>query len=401
MALQKGLVGHWSMDQEDTDNGKIRDRSAYDNHGTLNGGVSNGGYAPSGSALDFNGGYVQVPTSIDQDNTNKNYTVSAWFNSNDVTQNRQGIIGQDNGGYDFFVQLSRDNNGELMIATGSDTQIKPGSSISSNEWNHITVLLNGSNILYSLNGETIQDTGVDRSNYGSGQESALAIGSISFDSGEDFNGKISDVRVYNRALSQSEINLLYNKRTTVGGAVQGITAEVYDTQSYYNSNSHANNKSELDQFFDTTNSGVALEKARVHNRPHIFFGNSNQNAGIGNVNNYPYYITTGDKDGYAWKIESSFVAPETGTYTFGVDSDDASDVLIDGSVVASYYGVHGFSGGVSNHTGTVSLTQGNQYDFAARFEEGGGGDGIAVAWQKPSDSSLSKFPLDILTPIQT
>ena len=95
------------------------------------------------------------------------------------------------------------------------------------------------------------------------------------------------------------------------------------------------------------------------------------------------------------------MAPETGTYTFGVDSDDASDVLINGNMVASYYGGHGFSGGVSNHTGTVSLTQGNQYDFAARFEEGGGGDGIAVAWQKPSDSSLSKFPLDILTPIQT
>ena len=190
------------------------DKSGNGNDGTVNGATYNENGGPEGlGSYDFNGDYIEVPLSVDQDNTGQDYTVSAWFNSNDVTQNSQGIIGQDNGGYDFFIQLSRSSNGELMIATGSDTQIKSDGTINSNEWNNIVVLLKGSDILYSLNGEPIQDTGVDRSNYGGGQESILAIGSISYDSGEDFNGEISDVRVYNKALSNSEINQLYNPKS--------------------------------------------------------------------------------------------------------------------------------------------------------------------------------------------
>lgn len=54
--LHKGLVGHWSMDDRDVDNGIIRDRSAFDNHGTLNGGIVTGVSSPVGRGFEFTSG---------------------------------------------------------------------------------------------------------------------------------------------------------------------------------------------------------------------------------------------------------------------------------------------------------------------------------------------------------
>lgn len=41
-SLNKGLVFHGTFNDSDTDNGVLRDKSAYDNHGVINGGVTTG-----------------------------------------------------------------------------------------------------------------------------------------------------------------------------------------------------------------------------------------------------------------------------------------------------------------------------------------------------------------------
>ena len=67
--------------------------------------------------------------------------------------------------------------------------------------------------------------------------------------------------------------------------------------------------------------------------------------------------------------------PNDGNYDFGVNSDDASDMFIDGKLVAFWYSGHGnnagnFPGGVQT---TMYLTKG-LHRIVCRYEEGSGGD---------------------------
>ncbi|MEM4736487.1 MAG: DUF2341 domain-containing protein [Nitrososphaeria archaeon] len=103
-----------------------------------------------------------------------------------------------------------------------------------------------------------------------------------------------------------------------------------------------------------------------------------------------------DDNYYATYFEGVIYIPTTGNYNFATDSDDASDIYIDGDLtasssagtnVANWYGGHGFANNWS-HNGSIVLTKG-YHTFRYRMEEHGGGDGFRAAWQKPGDSSYS------------
>jgi hypothetical protein len=99
--------------------------------------------------------------------------------------------------------------------------------------------------------------------------------------------------------------------------------------------------------------------------------------GITVPNNGEYFST---------ELTGTFVPVESGTYTFGINSDDGSDLIINGTLVKSFYGGHGMSG---YQYGTISLVAGTQYAFKARMQEYGGGEGLAVVWKRPSQSTYS------------
>jgi len=103
---------------------------------------------------------------------------------------------------------------------------------------------------------------------------------------------------------------------------------------------------------------------------------------------------------YSVEVTGTFIPVVTGTYSFGINSDDGSDLFIGGTFVVSYYGGHGMSGPVY---GNINLVAGTQYTFRARMQEYGGGDGLAVVWKNPGQSnySLQTSELGILTPTFT
>jgi len=105
-------------------------------------------------------------------------------------------------------------------------------------------------------------------------------------------------------------------------------------------------------------------------------------------------------DFYSVEVTGTFIPAVTGTYSFGVNSDDGSDLFIGGTFVVSYYGGHGMSGPIY---GNINLVAGTQYTFRARMQEFGGGDGLAVVWKRPGQStySLQTSELGVLTPTFT
>lgn len=109
----------------------------------------------------------------------------------------------------------------------------------------------------------------------------------------------------------------------------------------------------------------------------------------GTADPYPSYFTRSDN--YGWQVDGFIYIPTDGSYNFLIDGDDACDFFIDGQLCAYWYGGHGFGVG---GTGTTKTFAKGWYKFTARMEEQGGGDGVAVAWQKPGDAAYTTIPGD-------
>lgn len=147
------------------------------------------------------------------------------------------------------------------------------------------------------------------------------------------------------------------------------------------------NISEMASVFD----GTEL-KSGYHSDP-IFFGSSNQFTDWNEtVPEIPHYFNTATYLG--WQGTGYLYAPEAGTYEFQLHSDDASDLEVSGSIVASHYGQHTFREDLGSRvTSSIELSQGHHL-IRARLQQERGPLGFAIAWKKPSDSGLSTIPKD-------
>ena len=119
-------------------------------------------------------------------------------------------------------------------------------------------------------------------------------------------------------------------------------------------------------------------------------GSMNASSSL-NFSNYGTLLNAGASipsggDYYAVEVTFTFVAAETGTYSFALTSDDGSDLTINGTSVIEYYGGKGIG---PYKYGTYSMVAGTQYTVVSRMQEYGGGDGMILIWRRPSQSSWS------------
>jgi len=135
---------------------------------------------------------------------------------------------------------------------------------------------------------------------------------------------------------------------------------------------YANNSANFVSMFDVTKGASVYASGVTTAAKALYFVNSWTPSGVPNGGAYTGIKITG------W-----FVPKETGTYSFGIDGDDGVDFLLDGVVVTSFYGPHGFGG---YRFGTINLVAGKTYTFMARYQNWGGGWGLDLAWKRPSQS---------------
>jgi len=145
----------------------------------------------------------------------------------------------------------------------------------------------------------------------------------------------------------------------------GLTQTTYNTTGY---GTYPNNSSE----YNTLVSTYAISTK-------LFGSGSVSNInGTGN----PF----GADDNYLTVFSGTLVIPsgESGTYTFAVDGDDAVDVIIDGTVVAGWYGAHGRNNSdssLTSHSGSIYLSSGN-HTIIFRQQERDGGDSYYLYWKR-------------------
>lgn len=214
----ENLVGYWTLD--DGSGTTALDSSGNANTLTMTGSPSWVTGNIGSSALDFSGSgqYLSVadPSSGVLDFVDgSDFTITGWFNR-DTAAADHTIVAKKNdhttsAGYVVWI----DNNGSTdylsaEISDGTDTYSAVGTTnLSTTGWHHFSVVWDDSNGLYiyldgKLDGSTTSSTTSINS---LANALAFRIGAES-DAGVPFDGKIDDIKVYNRALSVDEVSKL-------------------------------------------------------------------------------------------------------------------------------------------------------------------------------------------------
>lgn len=93
---------------------------------------------------------------------------------------------------------------------------------------------------------------------------------------------------------------------------------------------------------------------------------------------------------FSWQINTFLDIETSGVYLFNTKSDDGNELWIDDQLITSFYGGRGVNtpGDTSDEiylsTGTHSLMY--------RMQQGGGGSGAILSWQRPGDATFSVIP---------
>jgi hypothetical protein len=211
-----GLIGYWPFNEN------ANDVSGNGNNGTVNGAtLTTDRFGNENSAYNFNGtnNFIEVADNNLLDLTN-NFTLSAWYFTNNQTQFEQTILGKgrDVGGSGYNLLFNTDNNGvsyNIQIGLNSGT-LNTGAGISVNQsnsigWHQIVGTYDGVNIKLYIDG-VLQFTNTQNITLENSSQN-LYFGRELLNLPRYFNGKLDDIGIWNRALTQAEITAMYNAVT--------------------------------------------------------------------------------------------------------------------------------------------------------------------------------------------
>jgi hypothetical protein len=227
-----GLVGWWPF------NGNANDESGNNNNGTVNGATLTADrFGNAGKAYSFDGvdDKISIAPSSSLNNFNNSITISAWIysvgkgNSSYGNQDLQGIFGPatwlvDDGGFLFrLYDENYDDVNQRVINYGNglpNLSVSSSQIVQTNSWENITCSYDGTRIRLYRNGVK-----TDSSITGGGLTSSMNTTGRYYTIGQcidwaastviqAFNGKIDDIAIYNRALTQQEITGLYQGANT-------------------------------------------------------------------------------------------------------------------------------------------------------------------------------------------
>ena len=229
--LNTGLVGLWSFDGKDITNGRINDTSGQSNHGNTSGIASSTFYAQGkiGQAANFDGvnDYVSISGGGGL-NAASTGSISMWVKWNG-TQVGTAVLGrQSNGQWSdsrIYLDTTNPNTAHVQwVGRGGDAALPGSRIVGDGIWRHIVITFApGSQKSYFDGALDVSDT--QSTVLHDNSAIALSIGAWIGDGNNYSKTTIDEVRVYNRALSASEVKRLYNMgRPTVVG----------DYDKYYN-----------------------------------------------------------------------------------------------------------------------------------------------------------------------
>jgi len=205
----EGLVGYWGFNEGSGD-------TAHDSSGNGNDGIiSDATWVDSGNcgkALSFDGVDDYVDCGHTDSLTLTTFSVSAWIRIEDgdgfnIPVVNKGGYGYDSPGKNANYGLSVDDNkfsGGFEEHDGKDHFVESSDAYNDGNWHFVVVTYDKKYLILYVDGDE-----VDREETSANPEldntRPLTIGKNALLDDRYFNGQVDEVRIYNRALTQSEI----------------------------------------------------------------------------------------------------------------------------------------------------------------------------------------------------
>ena len=297
---ETGLVGYWNFENDRADEDNITDLTGNGNDGTLVNGqgnhiaidsdnilnneasvvLNNGDNQDNILSLDGNDDYVSIPDSDTIDfGTNDNFTVEAWIkadaNKPDTGNLDNDIIEKWSGsdGYPFVIRYLR-NTGEIFVARydGSTSSVITSTvAINDDQSHHIAFVKEGSELRLYIDG-FLDGTTTDMTTGNTQNSSPLYIGRRG-DNQNYFKGEIDELRIWNTARSQQEIQDNYQNSLT--GSENGLVG-------YWNFDRDWSNNNSITDLTSNGNDGNLVNGQGNHILTNIASGNDTLIGGEGN-----------------------------------------------------------------------------------------------------------------------
>ena len=233
--LIPGLVGHWKLNER-LATAPVLDASGISSNGTAQNitGI-NGPFnaAPifdtdNPRSWDFDGvdDYISIANDDDLDLSGGAFTQSVWINS-DITDNAfHGILGNHNSGgvANRYPGIWVYQQNKIHAGFGDGTNWNnfiTDAVLEPDAWNHVVVSFDGTTYNAFVNGDEVFATDEFAG------RAPVSLGSFDIGRVDNyFDGQIDDVRIYNRGLTDTEIQSLYQEQP--GAAQIGAWSEVIE-----------------------------------------------------------------------------------------------------------------------------------------------------------------------------
>lgn len=211
--LDSGLVAYYPF------NGNANDESLNGNNGLVIGAtLTTDRYGVANSAYNFNGTSNYIEVSDAASLRPQRITLCGWYNTTSSSSVQTIFIksvipGNTNEQYFYGFNLTAIRN--FSIKQNSNCQAAQGwqvcssnSPLATNQWQFFACTFDGTTMKIYRNDTLIAQLNPPNNIIDNCVGGKLYIGSYKLDG--FFNGKLDDLRIYNRALSQTEVTALYN-----------------------------------------------------------------------------------------------------------------------------------------------------------------------------------------------
>ena len=161
----------------------------------------------SGNALEFDGSDSYVNCGNKSSVELKEFTYTAWVMPHTVSSQYQQIIGKNSIWHKGFFISYGDLRGRVGQSNSAATAIKYNAIIA-NTWQHVAMTYANNEIKLYLNGQLLSAT----TTLGSGTVTSTSSYNLLLSSSScPFDGLMDDVRIYPRALNETEIGKIYQE----------------------------------------------------------------------------------------------------------------------------------------------------------------------------------------------
>jgi hypothetical protein len=207
-----GLVAAYGFDEPS--GSTATDSSGSGNTGTISGATRTTGRAGGGLSFDALDDWVTIADSASLDLTT-GMTLEAWVNPSTINGEWRTVIIKEAPGGLAYALYAGENAGRPSVHafTSSEFDTRGTSALPVNTWSHIAATYDGTTLRLFVNGTQVSSAAVSGAMRVS--SGALRIGGNAVWS-EWFAGRIDEVRVYNRALSATDIAADMNRPVSGG-----------------------------------------------------------------------------------------------------------------------------------------------------------------------------------------